>query len=1111
MLHIHFSNRLELLRAALLQRLDAAVPAGPFSPEQVIVPSAALRRHLSLALADARGICANLRFDFLARWLWQQIARVVAGIGDESPYASVRLSWRVHAAFGDAAFVAPHPRLAAYLSGADELMRYELACQVAGLLEQYVTYRSDWLQAWRDGRQAAMGSAPDDEAWQAALWRRIDAELGMHARHPAEAFIQTLDEGGRALARRAGLPQTVHVFALPDMPPLHLRLVHQLARWVEVHLYVLNPCQEYWFDLVDRRRLSYLAAHRRAQGLEEGNRLLAAWGKQTQAHIEALVDLCGDGADDIAAFEPAPGHSLLARLQNALLELRQIEPGSVALDLQDRSIELHVCHSLGRELEVLQDHLLGLFAADPRLRPGDILVVMPDLDAAAPLIDAIFGTAPKERSLPYALCGGSRSRSNAPARCLLQLLALATSRCTATALFALLQQDSVARRFALDEEALAQVHGWLRESGFHWALDAPHRASFELPATPRHTLANALQRLFLGYALPDPHDEAFAGLIGAGAAEGSRALALGALWRFAVALQRVHADLQRPKLPEAWAGTLAGLLDDFLAPADTELDDLRELRETLRQLVDDMRGGGTTQPLPLEVVRAALQARLDDPARGGAAGGSINFASMSSLRGLPFVVVCAIGLNDGAFPSTARPLEFDLMARQPRRGDRRRRDDERGLMLELLLSARHSLYLSHTGRSVRDNTPLPPSVLVAELLDLLLPAIADDPSSTQSLARARSRLVVEHPLQPFALPGFDEHGDPRLRSYNDELADALRGSLQAPRRLPQPSVPVDDDADEDDAADDGDEDGSASELSMPFFHAPLPVPGLEWRQVSLTQLLEFFRNPCRALLRRRLGIDLAHDDDKLQDDEPFLPDGRIRAALADRLLPLLLNGTPLHSLPALARAGTEMPDGPLGEGQLQRELRSLQAFATQLLAATAVPTLPPQTHTLDVALHGEAWQLQWSFADLRPAGLLRWRYGPTRAGDRLAAWLQHLALCAACPDGVALRTRWLSSDGEFSLEPCNDASAVLRNLLALYRQGLREPLHFYPRSGWEFQRKGPGAARAAWQTARGHSEGDDPAYRLALRGVDTPLDARFEALARAVYAPLQALLRDERA
>ena len=1109
MLHIHFSNRLERLRAALLRQLAGGAPSDPLTPEQVIVPSAALRRHLSLALADARGICANLQFDFLAQWLWQQIARVVGGVGEESPFAAARLCWRVHAAFGDAQFVARHARLSAYLRGADASMRYDLACQVAGLLEQYVTYRPDWLQAWRDGRQvlAAAGAAPD-EGWQAALWQRIDAELGLAAPHPAEAFVEALRAGGSSLARRAGLPRTVHVFALPGMAELHLRLLHQLSRWIDVHLYVLNPCQEFWFDLVDRRRLSRLAARGRAQGLEEGHRLLTAWGRQAQAHLESLVELGGDGAEDEVDFEPATGPSLLARLQNTVLELRPVEPGSLPLAPQDRSIELHVCHSLSRELEVLQDHLLGLFAADSGLRPGDVLVVTPDLDAAAPLIDAIFGTTPKERALPYALCGGSRSRVNAPARCLLQLLALATSRCTATALFSLLQQDCVARRFGLDAEALAQLHAWLLEAGFHWGLDAPHRASLDLPATPRHTLGDALQRLFLGYALPDGLGEAFDGRLGVGAAEGSRALALGALWRFAVALQTAHAALQPPKPPEAWAALLSTLLDDFIAPADAELDDLRELRQTLRQLVDDMHAGAAAEALPLDVVRAALQTRLDDPARGGAAGGSINFASMSSLRGLPFAVVCAIGLNDGAFPGHGRPLEFDLMAQQPRRGDRKRRDEDRGLMLDLLLAARHSLYLSHTGRSVRDNTPLPPSVMVAELLDLLLPAIAAEPSSAQSLAQARARLVVEHPLQPFALAAFDAQGDSRLRSYNHELAEALRGGLATAPLRPAVGDDRDDDRD-DDAGDDGD-DRLAGETHAPFFATALPPPGPEWRQVSLAQLMEFFRNPCRALLRRRLGIELLREADELQDDEPFLPDARSRAALAERLLPLLLQGAPLHALPALARAGIEMPDGPLGEAELQCELRSLQDFAQRLREASAEAPQPPQSHTLDLTLAGEHWQLHWAFADLRPAGLLRWRYAATGAGDRLAGWLQHLALCAAPPDGVAPRTRWLSSDGEFGFEPCSDAAQHLRDLLALYRQGLCEPLHFYPRAAWALQHRGASAARAAWQSARVRGEGDDPAYRLALRGVGQPLDERFEALSHAVYGPLQALLRDER-
>jgi exodeoxyribonuclease V gamma subunit len=86
------------------------------------------------------------------------------------------------------------------------------------------------------------------------------------------------------------------------------------------------------------------------------------------------------------------------------------------------------------------------------------------------------------------------------------------------------------------------------------------------------------------------------------------------------------------------------------------------------------------------VVRTALESLLDDPARGGVPTGKLSFSSISSLRSLPFRVICVVGLNDGAFPSAMRPAEFDLMALSPRPGDRQRRTDERNLFLDLLLA-----------------------------------------------------------------------------------------------------------------------------------------------------------------------------------------------------------------------------------------------------------------------------------------------------------------------------------------------------------------------------------------------------------------------------------------
>src|SRR5512141_364731 len=113
MLHLHFANRYEDLRDLLLAQL-AVQRYDVFAADQVIVPSSAIRRDVTLALADREGVCANVEFMFLARWLWQQVARVVKDVAPESPFDPAALAWRVYAAFGDTGFVAAQPRLAAY-------------------------------------------------------------------------------------------------------------------------------------------------------------------------------------------------------------------------------------------------------------------------------------------------------------------------------------------------------------------------------------------------------------------------------------------------------------------------------------------------------------------------------------------------------------------------------------------------------------------------------------------------------------------------------------------------------------------------------------------------------------------------------------------------------------------------------------------------------------------------------------------------------------------------------------------------------------------------------------------------------------------------------------
>jgi exodeoxyribonuclease V gamma subunit len=1110
MLQLHLANRFETLADQLAQRLGARAPERPvFEADEVIVPSAAVTRRLITGLAARHGICANVDFAYLAQWLWKQTERLLPDLTLAARIDADVLSWRILAAFEDTAWVGEQPRLSAWLARADAVMKRELAVGVARLFDQYLTYRPEWLEAWFAGRTVDLGTeaedAAQDQLWQAALWRRLGAETASDGRHPMLHLLEMLDARGIGLARTGQLPASAHVFCLPALPPVHLQLLQRLGRHMELHLYMLNPSRAYWFDVVDARRLAWLAQHGGSGHHESGNGLLAAWGQQSRSALGLLVDAADSLVED-ARFEPSGRDTVLGALQDAVLDLVELAPGALADRADDRSIEVHVCHSLTRELEVLHDRLLGLMAGPDAPEPGDILVVTPDLDAAAPLIDAVFGTAPRERHLPYTISGRSRARVNAPARALLDLLALLASRFPVSAVFGLLQQAPVARRFGFVADDLDQVRDWLVQSGVHWALDADHRAGYGLPGTPRHSFADGLDRLFLGYALPAHLQAPFDGRLPAGNAQGSDAQTLGALWHVVSRLQALRARVAGAPKPGEWTTILAEALAAFVAPADAELDDWREVNEALVRLAEQWRRSDLTQPLALDVVRAALEQALEDPARGGVPTGSITFAAISSLRNVPMRVICAIGLDDGAFPTGARPAEFDLMARVPRRGDRQRRLDERNVFLDLLLAARDRVHLSHAGRSVRDNSVRPASVLVSELVEALVPALAREPASAASRAQARHRLVVQHPLQPFAQAAFDVEGDdPRIRSFRREYADALKQSLAAPLPMAAAARALDDDEDD------------AGALAVPFIAAPLPPAGDEWRTLTIERLAAFFRNPCRFLLEQRLGLELRRDDDLLEDDEPFVPAVAGRAPLVQLLLPALLEGLPVDAARTLALAGTALPPGGFGRRFLERELVDMQQFAAHVREHTEQPPLPPHAACVRVLVDGEPWVVTGGFADLRPRGLLRWRYGRRAPTDLLGAWLPHLLLCADPAEGVLPVTTGIARDGRFFLTESPDPVAQLQTLVGLYARGLREPLAFFPRAAWAWLESDRNVVKAIEAFRPGgfneFAEGADAGYRLALRGRPDPFAepalAEFDANASAVFEPLRACLGED--
>lgn len=1047
MLNLYQSNMLEALARLYLAVREPS--RDPLVPETLLVPSQGMQRWLAFTLAREQGIAANLDFQLPSSFMWQMVRRAFPDLPARSPLDCEPLAWRVLRELP----LLQEPEAAALhrqWQAADSRGRFELASRIADVFDQYLVYRPDWILGWEEGRRFGLG---DDEAWQAALWRAMAGRGAPHRARLLQSFAARLAAG-----EVAGLPARLTLFGVSSLPPAIWELLRLLGEHREVDVFLLNPSQEYWGQL------------RRGDGEESGHPLLAALGQQGRDFIATVV---ASGANEPVggeAFVTPGGDSLLAHLQADLLQqrLRKSEE-RIVLRADDRSVQVHACHSALREMEVLHDQLLMLFRENPELEPDDVLVMCSDIERYAPLADAVFGTRTRPAAIPYTIADRHLEAEQPLLRYFTALLALPGSRFEAERVLALLEEPALRARFEIASTDLPLIRRWCQELQLRWGRDGADRRERGLPEDVPLSWRDALSRLLAGFALPvgmaPTADGRFAGLAPADLVLSvSQAQVMARLVAFIEALLHWEQRLASPRALTAWADALDALVEAFFSETPDSRDALGCLHAIAAELREQALLAEDAGVHDFGVVKVWLKRQLKGmESRHGFLSGAVTICAMVPLRSLPFKVIAVLGLDDGVFPRQQKAAPFDLVARNGRPGDRSRRLDDRYLFLETLMAARDSLYLSYVGASDVDGSSRAPSPLLAELLDQVGRTVA-----LENHAAVLRRVVVRHALQPFSPRYFQGHSP--LFSFEPRLAaaSAVVAAQGESGALPSGAV----------------------------FAGPLPPPEPGLLEVTLPRLERFLSHPVRFFLRERLGVQLPREAETLADDEPV--------TLADRRgLRHRLFQSP--ELPAAAlRAEGLLPAGVWGERLWEVEATQVARLRERRteLDATALPPLDFVWRDAGITLSGQ-------FTELTPAGLVRVSLeNKVYATDLLRLRLAHLLLGALKPEGVAWRSQLLGLSQHIVLEPEADPAAALADLLAAYAEGLSRPLPLFRQASPAYVQKNQDLAQARKAYAgTDYSKGDaeDEWIRLLWRDAD-PCDARFAEWATRLYGPLTGVL-----
>ncbi|HEY5715973.1 MAG TPA: exodeoxyribonuclease V subunit gamma, partial [Psychromonas sp.] len=288
-------------------------------------------------------------------------------------------------------------------------------------------------------------------------------------------------------------------------------------------------------------------------------------------------------------------------------------------------------------------------------------------------------------------------------------------------------------------------------------------------------------------------------------------------------------------------------------------------------------------------------------------------------------------------------------------------------------------------------------------------------------------------------------------------------------------------------------------------------------EVSLEQLKQFLKHPCKAFFNQRLDVYFELDNSEQDNDEPFSLDNLQRYCLKSQQFEYALEGKSLDALFAQRRAAGELPFGEFAALIFNKDLEQMEDLA-DLTASFFVGEI----ETIQVDIQFAEKRLIGELSDHCENGLVRVKPGGIKGKDILILWLEHLCYCIACGQNLNSSLFGQESGIYFEEVPADYAYKKINELIVLYEEGLQQPLPFFIQSAFAWCNlvhllqpdcflledlqfatiaEAQKAALDSFCSERGYCEGADPYINRCFENLEDYWD-QFQPLALKIFMPI---------
>ncbi len=725
MLILYQSNDLEVLQHVLLYKLKKKKKNKYMVENTILVPDNNLSFFLKIFLSKNLGICANYNFCLPSKFIWNIYKIFIPNIPKNYFFEKNNLVFVIMNILPKLLHFKEFFIIRKYLLNCKDYYKlFSLSYKIADIYDKYLMYRVDWLLKWEKFQLVIDLKDNVHQLWQSFLWRKIINFYNKNYNckwNRCKIYYKFLNlENKINFCILKKYISELFIFNISYLPPIYLNTIYILSKYIDIHYFIINPSSEFWYDYFNYSKRNIIFLKNNIKGinfvLHKKNPLLLNNCKFFAEYLFLFLEF---NFIEINCFVKFYSNNILNIIKNDILKFKNsfiLNKFLIRKYRYDNSFIINTANGYIDELSKLKFFLFNLIKKK-KYYLHDILVVVSDLNKYYPYINAVFSDLLCKEYLPFNIMEKNFIYDKKILNLFIDLLNISNIEFTFSKILYFLKNRIFLDKFKISTNEFSIILNFIENDGICVDINnfLVKNNSYKFNYL---TLLDSIKRILLGYAInkkycfwnniipyPTISNDYFYNLIGK-------------LSDFIFKIFYWKDILKKKFFLNDWINICKEFLYVFF-PKDIIKNNFFLNHKIWFYLCQKYKLFFFKKKIKIGLFTKIFVSFLIKKKNKRYSLSHLNFSSYVTLHGVPFKVICFLGLNDNIYPKYKLSYDFDLINSNPRIGDKNKLDYDKYIFMKLLLSAKEKVYISYLNFSFLDNTKYFPSILVRNILNYL--------------------------------------------------------------------------------------------------------------------------------------------------------------------------------------------------------------------------------------------------------------------------------------------------------------------------------------------------------------------------------------------------------